>query len=110
LGYSATRLSGLLESIVHAELRLRGYQVHIGKLGDCEVDFVATRSDGRLYLPVATTILDPTTRTREFAPLQAIKDSHPKYVLTLDSLAGGNDSDIRHTRIPDFLLTESWSL
>ncbi|MDR1151271.1 MAG: DUF4143 domain-containing protein [Bifidobacteriaceae bacterium] len=108
LGYSTTRLPGLLENIVHAELRLRGYQVHIGKLAEAEVDFVATRGDDHLYLQVATTILDPTTHAREYAPLLAIKDSHPKYVLTLDTLAGGNDSGIRHARIPDFLLSETW--
>lgn len=108
LGYSATHLPGILENIVQAELRSRGYQVSIGKLGENEVDFVAQRQDERLYVQVAASILDPATRQREYAPLLAIRDSYPKYVLTLDDLASGTTEGIRHLRIPDFLLTQGW--
>jgi predicted AAA+ superfamily ATPase len=108
LGYSTTRLPGILENIVQAELRLRGYDITVGKLGDAEVDFVARRRDERMYLQVATSVLDPETRRREFAPLLAIRDSYPKYVLSLDDLAGGSDNGVRHRRVPDFLLDQSW--
>jgi predicted AAA+ superfamily ATPase len=105
LGYSEGRIAGVLENIVWAELRRRGYEVHVGQTSEREVDFVAQRRDERLYIQVAY-LLDasPQTRQREFAPLQAIRDSHPKLVLSLDPLAGGIVDGIRHLSIPDFLL------
>jgi predicted AAA+ superfamily ATPase len=108
-GFDAARLPGLLENLVWAELRRRGYTVHVGKLDRAEVDFVADRQDHRLYIQVAATVLDPETRRREFAPLMAIRDSHPKYVLSLDRLAAGATNGVRHAHLPDFLLDESWS-
>ncbi|MBD0022840.1 AAA family ATPase [Gordonia pseudamarae] len=105
-GYSDQRLPGVLENIIWMELRRRGYDVTIGKVGATEVDFVATRQNDVRYVQVATTIaLSPETRRREYAPLEAINDNHPKYVLTLDPMAGDNTDGIRHLRIPDFLLS-----
>ena len=108
-GYSDQRLPGVLENIVWMELRRRGYSVTIGKIGATEVDFVATRQESVLYIQVATTIaLSEETRRREYAPLQAIPDNHPKLVLTLDPMAGGNTGGIHHLRIPDFLLSDEF--
>ncbi|MCL2091504.1 MAG: ATP-binding protein [Micrococcales bacterium] len=107
-GYSTARLPGLLENIVGAELARRGYDVMVGKQGDTEVDFVGARADEKVYVQVAATILDPATRRREYAPLTAIADSYPKYVVTLDQSAGGNQDGIRHVWLPTFLLDESW--
>jgi len=109
LGYNASRLPGILENIVQAELRSRGYQVFIGKVGTQEVDFVGVRDDERIYLQVSVTALDPGTYAREMAPLLAIQDSYPKYLLTLDELAGGVDQGIRFMKLPDFLLADGWS-
>ena len=108
LGFSTGRLPGLLENIVQAELRVRGYEVSIGKLGDTEVDFVGQRRDERIYVQVATSILDPATRSREYAPLFGIADSFPKFVVTMDDLAGGTQAGIRNVRILDFLLDPTW--
>ena len=38
----------------------------------------------------------------------AIKDSFPKFVVTLDDLAGGIEAGIQHIRIPGFLLDPAW--
>jgi predicted AAA+ superfamily ATPase len=108
LGDDPTRLSGLLENIVWAELRRRGYQVAVGREGTAEVDFVADRAGDRMYIQVAASVLDESTRRREFAPLLSIPDSYPKYVLSLDPLASGNTSGVRHVRLPDFLLDQTW--
>lgn len=108
-GYSDRRLPGVLENIVWAELRRRGYEVTIGKVGAIEVDFVATRRDERLYVQVATTIAASSeTRRREYASLEAIADNYPKYVLTLDPLAGDRTGGIHHLRISDFLLAGNY--
>jgi len=109
LGYDPTRTPGLLENIVHSELRLRGYDVSVGKMGDREVDFVAERRGERLYIQVASSALDPATYQRELVPLLAIKDSYPKYLLTLDTLAAGNTRGIKSLYLPDFLLAQGWS-
>jgi predicted AAA+ superfamily ATPase len=109
LGYDDGRLPGLLENIVWAELRRRGYTVHIGKEGEQEVDLVGERYGERMYVQVATTALDPATRERERRPLLALRDSFPKYIVTLDTWGGTDDAGIRYRRIPDFLLDQSWS-
>jgi predicted AAA+ superfamily ATPase len=108
-GYSDQRLSGILENIVWAELRRRGWDVRIGKAGAAEVDFVADRHSERIYVQVSVTVLaSPETRRREYAPLEQIRDSYPKYVLTLDPAAGDTTGGIRHQRIPDFLLDNTF--
>ncbi|WP_420097860.1 ATP-binding protein [Brevibacterium sediminis] len=103
-GYSDQRLPGVLENIVWMELRRRGYEVTIGRIGTAEVDFVAQRADEVVYIQVATTIATEDTRHREHRPLEAIADNHPKYLLTLDPLVGGNVNGIKHRRLPEFLL------
>lgn len=108
-GYSDKRLPGLLENIIWLELCRRGYEVRIGKVGATEVDFVAERQGDRIYVQVATTIAaSEETRRREYASLEAIDDNYPKYVLTLDPQAEDRTGGIRHQRIPDFLLSDSY--
>jgi predicted AAA+ superfamily ATPase len=108
-GYSDQRLPGVLENIVWAELRRRGWEVRIGKVGAAKVDFVADSQGERLYIQVATTVLaSPETRQREYEPLERIRDSYPKYVLTLDPAAGDVSGGIRHQRLPDFLLADTY--
>lgn len=105
-GYSDQRLPGVLENIVWMELRRRGYEVTIGRIGTAEVDFVAQRADEVVYIQVATTIATEETRHREHRPLEAVADNHLKYLLTLDSLVGGNVNGTKHLRIPEFLLAD----
>jgi len=108
-GYSDRRLPGVLENIIWLELRRRGYGVTIGKVGPTEVDFAARRQEDTIYIQVATTIsASAETRRREYAPLEAIADNHPKYVITLDPLAGDNTGGIRHLPIHDFLLSDAY--
>jgi hypothetical protein len=108
-GYSDQRLPGVLENIVWLELRRRGYDVTIGKVGATEVDFAARRREDTIYVQVATTLAaSAETRRREYAPLEAITDNYPKYVLTLDPLAGDNTGGIHHQPIHDFLLSDAY--
>lgn len=108
-GYSNQRLPGVLENIVWMELRRRGYEVSVGRVGATEVDFVARRQEGVLYVQVSTTIAaSDETRRREYAPLEAIEDNHPKYVLTLDPVPDAIDGGIHHRRIPEFLLANDY--
>ena len=74
----------LLENIVYLELLRRGYEIHIGKVGNNEVDFIAINDMGEEYYQVAYTVQDESTLTRELLPLDNINDHNPKYLLTMD--------------------------
>lgn len=105
-GLSNTDYGHVLENIVYLELIRRGYDVFIGKIGSLEVDFVATKTDEKIYYQVCATIMDENTRNRELRPLKSIPDNYPKYVLTMDRMEFGGYSGIRVENILDFLLAE----
>lgn len=103
MGYRDNDIAGVLENIVFMELLRRGFSVKIGKQDTAEVDFVADRSDERLYIQVCY-ILTPENIDREFAPLEAIADNYEKLVLSADTLLRINRSGIRQQNIMEFLL------
>ncbi|MDR0305604.1 MAG: ATP-binding protein [Chitinispirillales bacterium] len=74
----------ILENIVYLELLRRNYQVSVGVIDGCEVDFVAKNHEGLTYVQVAATVRNSETLSREIRPLNKIKDNHPKLLLTLD--------------------------
>ena len=74
----------ILENVIYLELIRRGYNVYIGIFDQLEVDFVAIKPNEVIYFQVSATVRDETTLARELKPLQKIKDSYPKYILTLD--------------------------
>lgn len=93
----------ILENIVYLELLRRGYTVSIGKVGDKEIDFIASSGSDKIYYQVAASILDPATFEREIAPLKKVTDHFPKFILSLDELPMGEDG-IKQMNIVDFLL------
>ena len=106
LGYREADISGILENVVFLELKRRGYQVSIGKLGDREVDFVAIREGEKLYIQVAYLLATPETVAREFGVLRDIPDNYPKFVLSLDTAFGKDFEGIRRLNLVDFLVDE----
>lgn len=74
----------ILENIVYFELLRRGYDEAIGKVGNQEVDFVATKVDEKKYIQVAESMSAPEIRERELSPLHKIHDNYEKAVITLD--------------------------
>lgn len=108
-GFKDRQIAGLLENVVLLELQRRGYDVCVGKQGDKEIDFVAERSGEKLYVQVAYRISDSEiTASREFAPLLALADQYPKYVVTMDDFRKDNIEGVRHYYLPDFLLMEGY--
>lgn len=67
----------VLENIVYMELLRRGWNVLIGKNRDAEVDFVADRSDQRLYVQVSYVLASKETVERGFSALETIPDQYP---------------------------------
>ncbi|MCL2881103.1 MAG: ATP-binding protein [Treponema sp.] len=96
----------ILENIVYLELLRRGYEIYIGKAGNTEIDFVAINSKGTEYYQVAYTVIDTTgkTLTRELAPLNAISDHNPKYLLTMDHTPLRSHNGIKQINVLDWLL------
>lgn len=108
LGYNDATVASSLENVVYLELCRRGYTIHIGKNGDGEVDFVATRQNEKLYVQVTQRIESEKTEKREYERLLEIRDNYPKYVLRTDAFAGGNYEGIKTMHIADFLLSKDF--
>jgi predicted AAA+ superfamily ATPase len=85
-----------LENLVYLELRRAGYSVYTGVVPGKEVDFVARRGDRLLYLQSAYLLPDAQTVEREYSALEAIRDNHEKYVVSLDDIAFASRRGIKH--------------
>ena len=108
LGYTSDSVAAMLENVVYLELLRRGYDVCIGKIGNAEIDFVATKQENRLYIQISERIEHEETEEREYGRLLGIADNYPKYVLRTDEFAGGNYKGIKTMHIADFLLSSEY--
>ena len=107
---SDLRVGAVLENIVYNELVSRGYTVSVGKLRSSEVDFVVTEGRHIAFVQVTYMMGSEETERREFAPLMAIRDNHPKYVISMDPVRMDRDG-IRHLHlVDDFLLGDGFVL
>ena len=104
LGYRDGDSGHILENIIYFELLRRGYDVAIGKIGDQEVDFIATKADEKKYVQVTESMNAPETRERELAPLRKIRDSYEKIVIALECDLTQTQDGIKIIRALDFLL------
>jgi predicted AAA+ superfamily ATPase len=104
LGYRESAINGLLENLVFLELKRRGYRVSIGKLGDVEIDFIATREKEKQYFQVCYLLASEETIQREFGALEALPDNYPKTVLSMDMIGPDNREGIRWKNIIGFLM------
>jgi AAA+ superfamily ATPase len=106
MGFNPKSVASMPENLVYFELKRRGYEVYIGKNETKEIDFVAVRRDERIYVQVCRNL--PEDSDRELANLLEIKDHYPKYVVTLDDLAGGNVNGVKLVHMADFLLSQEY--
>lgn len=101
-GSNLRDINQTLENIIYMELLRRGYDVHIGKFNQYEVDFVVSKTNQKCYIQVAYILADESTVEREFRSLELIKDNYPKYVITMDEIDQSRNG-IKHMNIKDFL-------
>ncbi|MDR1687252.1 MAG: ATP-binding protein [Clostridiales bacterium] len=106
LGAKKTDVGRILENVVFLELYRRGYDIYVGKVGGNEVDFIALGDDGEEYYQVAYTVIDTDGETlrRELAPLEAIRDHNPKYLLTMDNTPPASHNGIKQINVLNWLL------
>lgn len=108
-GNNATRLDIILENIVFIELRRRGYEVYVGKVGVKEIDFIAAKNGKKIYLQVAYLLESAPTREREFSAFDGIADNYPKYVVSTDKTDWSCDG-IQCWNVIDFLISDTWEI
>lgn len=92
-----------LETIIYNELRARGYDLFVGKTYNGEVDFIASSNGKKCFIQVTYLLSEQSVIDREFKAFSPIKDSSPKYVLSMDKFDFSRDG-IVHLNIIDFLL------
>lgn len=105
LGYRDADRGHIIENIVFLELIRRDYRVHIGKVGETEVDFVAEKPDDKLYIQVTESMQSPETRERELRPLRMIPDNYEKIVLSMDRNYITSYDGIKSLHLIDWLLS-----
>ena len=104
-GKNIQNIDQVLENIVCLELLRRNYKVYVGKKGDFEIDFIAEKQGKKIYIQVAYLLANDETIKREFSVYNFVKDSYPKYVVSMDDL-DFSQNGIIHKNIKDFLLME----
>lgn len=104
LGFRDMDTGHCIENIVYFELLRRGYDVAIGKIDDREVDFIAANAKEKIYFQVTESMNDPSTRERELAPLQKIRDNYEKVVLAGECDNPVTQDGIKIVKLTDFLL------
>lgn len=104
LGFRDMDTGHIIENIAYFELLRHGYDVAIGKVGDKEVDFIATSANEKKYIQVTESMNDPNTRERELAPLRSIRDNYEKVVITGDIDHPVTQDGIKIVKLTDFLL------
>lgn len=94
----------VIENAIYKHLRFLGYEVKVGVLNAGEVDFVCTKPGKTVYVQASYIISEQSTRDREFGPLEKIRDSHPKYVISATPLLTTRDENgITHLSLRKFL-------
>ena len=106
LGFRNRDSGHAIENVVYFELLRRGYDVAIGKVGDSEVDFIATTADDKKYIQVTESMLSEDVRKRELAPLQSIRDNYEKTVLSLEPGLDSSYDGIQSENLIEWLISK----
>ena len=106
MGFSPRSIAAMMENVLYLEMRRRGYEVYVGKLGNKEIDFVGIKDGKRIYIQLARE--KPSFSNRESDNLKAIQDNYRKYIVTMDRMYVGDDEGIDVVYLPEFLLRKEW--
>ncbi len=121
LGLRQQEETHIMENLVYNELLVRGYHVDIGVIPiieknaegkrtqkNCEIDFIAVSGGKKYYIQSALNMDDPQKAGTEIRPLNAVKDSFKKIIVSKSyGKSWTDDEGILRINIIDFLLDES---
>jgi predicted AAA+ superfamily ATPase len=105
-GYRDVDTGHMLENVVYFELLRRGYDVAVGKIGNKEIDFIATKDEEKIYYQVTEDMTSETTKAREIEPLMLVQDNYEKVVLVKKTDSTASINGIKVQRVIDFLLED----
>ena len=91
----------IVENVLLLELRRRGYETYIGKLGSHEISFYGIKRNDKIYIQV---LGNDDASTKQTMALTKINDHYPKFIITTDPKKTGNVSGIPIIHLADFLL------
>lgn len=103
IGYRQVDMGKILENLVYNHLQFWGYNIVVGKSGEKEIDFICEKAGEKMYIQVAYLLTDEKTKAREFGNLLEIEDNYPKFVISMDKMAGGDYRGIKHLHLLEFL-------
>lgn len=103
LGIRPNDFGHILENVVFLELKRKGFQIFVGKVGTQEIDFVCLKNGLIEYYQVALTTKDENVLQRELTPLMSIKDNFPKFLITLDEEPESNYNGICKVNLHDWI-------
>jgi predicted AAA+ superfamily ATPase len=106
MGYRSSDIGQYLENIVYLDLKQRGWDVRVGRVGEWEVDFVTQKGAEKRYIQVAYLTPDKETLDRELRALRDIPDNYPKYLVTMDEIPPSSEEGIHRMSIEKFLLQQ----
>lgn len=104
--YRETDTGFVFENAVYLQLLFEDWKVHVGKLYQAEVDFVATKNGRTVYIQATDEMFTEGTRARELASLRSIRDAHEKVVVVRRGDSETTEDGIRIMRARDFFLGE----
>jgi len=104
LGYREVDTGHIIENIVYLELLRKGFDVAVGKVGEKEIDFIATRDNVKIYYQVTDDMTAESARERELAPLKTVRDNYEKVVIAMSTNSTAPVDGIKIVRLIDFLL------
>ena len=110
IGLNRFSVPDILENVVFSHLKILGYKLSVGVLRNLEIDFIAEKSDEKIYIQVAYLITDEKVKQREFGNLLQIKDNYPKYVVSLDPVQIGGIQGVRHMHLREFLTKNQFDI
>lgn len=104
IGFRPQDLGGLIENIVYNHLRIYGYEVKIGNLAQGkEIDFIAEKKGEKMYVQVAQSLNDESTRNREYGNLLQVSDTYEKMVVTLNESYPNSYEGVKTLSLREFL-------
>ena len=121
LGLRQQEETHIMENLIYNELVIRGYHVDVGVIRiteenaegrreqkNCEIDFIAAAGGKRYYIQSALNMDDPQKAKTELRPLNAVKDSFKKIVVSKSYGKSWMDEEgILRINVIDFLLDEN---